>query len=157
MSLAFSAATAERVREAIRQSLDKQAALLPVLSLAQEEFGALSREALQLVAATLGLPYQHVESTATFYSMFTRVPRGRYHIQVCRTLSCAMLGAPSLLQHLEEKLGVKPGEVTSDGKFSFEGVECLALCGDGPAAQINQTNYVHLTIEKLDALLASLE
>lgn len=156
MPQAFSDESLARIDKALTESLDAQAALLPVLYIAQEQFGFLSQDALRLVAEKLNLTFQHVESTATFYTMFKREPVGRYHIQVCRTLSCAMLGAPNLTAHLSATLGIKPGEVTPDGKFSLEEVECLALCGSGPAVQINKTNYERVTPEALDRLLASL-
>lgn len=156
MALAFSAESEAKIQSALSECYNPQAALLPVLYIAVEEFGSLTPEVLDLVAGRLDLPRQHVEGVATFYTMYPRQARGRYHIQVCRTLSCALMGGPRIVEHLETRLGIKPGEVTPDGTFSLEEVECLALCGGGPAMLINQTPYENLTVESVDLLLARL-
>ena len=153
MALAFSAESEQRIREALDEYHDAQAALLPVLHVAQDQFGWLSGEAIDLVARRLALPRMHVVSVVSFYTMFHTQPVGRHHIQVCRTISCAMAGAPSIVRHIEEKLGIGPGEVTPDGRFSLEEVECLALCGSGPAMLVNKTEYENLSPQKVDAIL----
>ena len=85
--------------------------------------------------------------------MLHQRPVGKYHIQVCRTLSCALAGAPKLTEHLERRLGVQEGEVSADGRWSFEEVECLGSCGTGPVCQINDVYFEKLSAEKLDQLL----
>jgi len=156
MALSFSTESEARIAEALGEYYNPQAALIPVLFIAADQFGALGPEVLDLVATRLGLPRMFVEGVSSFYTMLPKAPRGRYHFQVCRTLSCAMLGAPVLTEHLKERLGIKPGEVSADGRYSLEEVECLALCGSGPAMLVNQTAYQNLTVAELDRILASL-
>ncbi len=153
MALEFSAESEARIQRALEEYYDRQAALLPVLYVAQDQFGHVTPEVTELVAKRLQLPRMHVESVASFYTMYYKAPIGRYHVQICRTLSCAMSGAGAVIQHVKKKLAIGPGEVTPDGKFSMEEVECLALCGSAPAMIINKTNYENLTIEKVDQIL----
>lgn len=135
----------------------KQAALLPVLWVAQRQFGWISGEAMELVARTLEISPAHVFGVVTFYTMYHKKKPGKYHLQVCRTLSCAMMGADKLLNHLKNRLGIDEGDMTADGKFSLATVECLASCGTAPAMQVNETYYENLTTEELDRILASLD
>ncbi len=135
----------------------KQAALLPVLWVAQRQFGWISGEAMELVARTLDISPAHVFGVVTFYTMYHKKKPGKHHLQVCRTLSCAMMGADKLLDHLKNRLGIDEGEMTTDGKFSLATVECLASCGTAPAMQINETYYENLTTEELDRILESLK
>lgn len=123
----------------------KRAAILPVLWLAQEEFGYLSHEVLAFVAERLELSPAFVASVASFYSMLYKRPMGKYHIQVCRNLSCSLLGAEAILACLKERLGIDVGETTPDGKFSLSEVECLASCGTAPMMQINDRYWENLT------------
>ncbi len=157
MALEFTPESEAKVKEFEETYYNKMACLLPTLWVAQDQFGYLPPEALDLVAERLELPRMHVESVASFYHLYKREKVGRHHIQICRTLSCAMFGSQTLLEHLEEKYNLKPGEVTPDGKFSLETAECLALCGTGPAMLINKDTYEHVTVEKLDKILDSLE
>jgi NADH-quinone oxidoreductase subunit E len=157
MALEFSTESEARIKHVLSEYYDKQAALLPVLYVAQDQFGHINAEICQLVAQRLELDRMHVESVASFYTMYYKQPIGRHHIQVCRTLSCAMAGSGRLVDYLSTKLGIKPGEVTPDGKFSLEAVECLAMCGSAPVMIINKTNHENLTNEKVDEILASLK
>jgi NADH-quinone oxidoreductase E subunit len=125
----------------------RRAALMPTLWLAQREFGWLSLPVLEYVAELMELPLAWVTSVASFYTMYWKEPRGRWHIQVCRNLSCALRGAEDILHALEARLGIRDGERTADGKFSLEEVECLASCGTAPCLQVNNDEY-H---ENLDA------
>lgn len=136
---------------------NKRAALLPVLWLAQEQFGYLPNDALECVAKVLGLSPIHVYSVATFYTMFHRTPPGRHHIQVCRTLSCALNGADKIVDHLKDKLHIDEGGITADGRFSLCTVECLASCGIAPMMQVNDAYYENLTPGKVDGILESLK
>lgn len=135
---------------------NKQAALLPVLWLAQEERGYLSNETLKEVASLLDLSPIHVLSVATFYTMYHLQPPGKHHIQVCRTLSCALMGSDSILDYIKKKLNIDEGEVTTDKKFSLCTVECLASCGTGPMMMINEKYYENLNPQKIDQILESL-
>ncbi len=134
----------------------KRALLLSALYLAQEQFGWLSPEAIRRVADRLDLSTGQVVSAASFYSMFRFEPQGRYHIQVCEGLSCYLLGTQSLLDYLQARLGLEPGETSLDGKVSFEVVQCLAACDVAPALKVNDELFGSLTIEKIDILLENL-
>jgi NADH-quinone oxidoreductase subunit E len=132
-------------------------ALLPALHLIQEETGYVSEESMVYVAAKLGVSPAFVVGVVSFYTMFHRKPVGRHHIQVCRTLPCALRGCRSLLQHAERRLGIRDGETTPDGRFSLATVECLGNCDKAPALQINDRDYGPLDDRALDALLETLK
>ena len=134
-----------------------KAALLPVLWEVQKANGSIDLRAEEWVAARLGVAASHVHGCVTFYTMYKQRPSGRYHIQLCTTLSCMLRGSDELMRHLEHKLGIKEGETTPDGKFSLVRVECLGSCGTAPMFQLNDTYYENLTIESVDRLLASLD
>jgi NADH-quinone oxidoreductase E subunit len=131
-------------------------ALLPALALAQKEHGWLSPEVLEEVAEVMGLSPAQVGSVASFYTMFNRRPVGKYLIQVCTNVTCSLLGAEHLVDHLKQKLGIGVGETTPDGRFTLLEVECLGSCGTAPVMQINDTYYENLTAEKVDQILAEL-
>jgi NADH-quinone oxidoreductase subunit E len=131
----------------------KQAAILPTLWLVQNQEGWISPESMEYVAKILELSPVHVYSVVTFYTMFHTKPAGRNHIQVCRTLSCALRGSDDIINHIKDKLSIDEGEVSSDGKFSFCTVECLASCGTAPMMMINEKYHEDLTKEKVDEIL----
>jgi NADH-quinone oxidoreductase subunit E len=133
-----------------------KAALLPVLWEVQKAKGWISLEAEDWIARRLGVSAAHVHGCVTFYTMYKQKPSGKYHIQLCTTLSCMLRGSDELLKHLEGKLGIKEGETTPDGKFSIVRVECLGSCGTAPMFQLNDTFHENLTLEKVDRLLESL-
>lgn len=134
----------------------QRARMLSALYLAQEQYGWLSPAALERVSERLGVKVGSVKSTASFYTMFRLEPRGEYHIQVCEGLSCFLVGgAEPILDHLIEKLGIHPGEVTRDGLFSLEVVQCLAACGSAPAVRVNDVLYEHVTPDSLRELIVS--
>src|SRR5215467_8281518 len=114
MALQFSAATLSKYHEILARYPERQAALLPTLWLAQEEFGWLSHEALAYVAELMQLPAARVAGVASFYTMYYKQPVGKYHVQVCRTLSCALRGAGDITACLEKRLGIKLGETTAN-------------------------------------------
>lgn len=134
-----------------------RSAILPLLFIMQRERGYLDNPGINYVAEKLGLVPTTVWEVATFYSMFYVKPMGKHHIQVCKTLSCKIMGEPAVTAHLSERLGIKPGETTPDGKFSLSLVECLGSCGTAPMFQIGFDYYEDLTIEKVDRILDSLE
>ena len=146
-----------KVAEALSHYPNKRSAVLPVLWLAQREWGWLSPAALRLVAHTVELPEPEVFGIATFYTMFNLKPVGKYHLQVCMTLSCSLMGADRLFRHLERRLGVGHGETTADGRFTLRKVECLAACGYGPCVQVNFDYHHDLDERKMDALLERLK
>lgn len=134
----------------------KRAALLWLCHLLQDHFGALGEEQVQWMAAKLGIPPMNVAEVVTFYPMFTQKPRGKFHIKVCRTLSCELSGCGGLLKHLQQKLGVGVDETTPDGLFTISTVECLAACGTGPALMINDEHFDSVTPDRLNAIIESI-
>jgi NADH-quinone oxidoreductase subunit E len=145
-----------RIAELLTRYPTRRAALLPVLWLCQERYGWISAGVIEAVAARLGESPAFVEGVVTFYTMYYTKPPARYVLQVCETLSCAVCGGSELLEHLERRLGVKPGEKTADGLFQLVGVQCLGACGSAPVVQINDDYYENLTPARLDAVLDEL-
>ena len=135
----------------------KEAAMLPVLYLAQREFGYIGDAAIDYVARLMEQTPARVRGVVSFYTMFYTQPIGRHHIQVCRTLPCALGGAEKVTAFLTQKLGIKPGQTTADGRFTLSEVECLASCGTAPMMQINDDYYENLTETKIDEILAGLK
>jgi NADH-quinone oxidoreductase E subunit len=156
VSVAFSDTARRELEAVLARYPDKEAAILPALHLAQREFGYVSDEAIVYVATLLGFTPARIEGVATFYTMYNRKPVGKYHLQICRNLSCSLLGAEHLIEHVSKKLGIQPGETTPDGKFTLSKVECLGSCGTAPVLQLNNDYHEDLTEEKIDALLAGL-
>ena len=136
----------------------QKSALLPILHFVQAEFGWVSAPAMDNVADYLKIQDIEVYEVATFYSMYFMRPQGKYMLEVCRTGPCCLVGAEKIMDHIEQKLGVKEGDVTPDGLFSWRGVECLAACGYGPVLQISPeyTFYEKLTNESVDQLISDL-
>jgi NADH-quinone oxidoreductase subunit E len=136
----------------------KRSALIPILLLiVQRERGWIDNPGVNFVAKFLELEVTDVWETATFYSMFNMRPIGRHHIQICKTLSCKIMGEPAITDHICTKLGIHPGETTADGKFTVSMVECLGSCGTAPMMQIGFDYHEDLTTEKVDEILGSLD
>jgi NADH-quinone oxidoreductase E subunit len=133
-----------------------RSAILPLMFIVQRERGYLDPPGVTYLAKRLRLRVTDIWEVATFYSMLHTKPIGKYHIQICRTLSCKIMGAEKITTYCSEKLGIKPGETTTDGRFSLSQVECLGSCGTAPMFQINFDYYENLTPEKIDTILASL-
>jgi len=132
----------------------QKSALIPVLHLAQEEFGGwLSAETMDYVASVLNLEPIEVYEVATFYSMYNLKPVGRYLFEVCQTGPCMLNGSDNIIKYIFEKLGIKPGETTTDGMFTLKTVECLGACGYAPMMQLGKNYREHLTKEKVDAII----
>jgi NADH-quinone oxidoreductase subunit E len=157
MSLAFSSESKQQIEKILGRYPNKMAACLPVLHVAQEEFGHVSRDAMDLVAEVLELPPSHVYGVATFYTMYNKQPVGRYHVQACTNVSCMLCGAHDVLGRLEKKLGIRAGETTRDGLFTLSEVECLAYCGTAPAVQINDEIHELVSPDKVDELIDRLK
>jgi NADH-quinone oxidoreductase E subunit len=134
---------------------DKLAATLPALHIAQRDFGFVSLAAMKAVAKALSIPEGHVFGVASFYTLYQKHPVGKFHIQVCTNLPCALNGGAQLLEKVCAKTGVKPGQGPSgDGLWSIEEVECLASCGSGPCLQVNADVYEEFVDEpKLDEIM----
>ena len=120
----------------------RRAALMPVLWLAQREFGWISVEAQAYVARLMELPVAWVEGVVSFYTMYYRRPMGRHHLQICTNVSCRLRGADLVLSALRHRLDIEPGETTRDGEFSLDRAECLGSCGTAPVVQIGSGAYV---------------
>ena len=127
-----------------------------MLWIAQREWGWLSPAALRLAARTVELPEPEVFGIATFYTMFNLQPVGRYHLQVCMTLSCSLMGAERLYRQLSRRLGIGHRETTPDGRFTLSRVECLAACSGAPCLQVNHDYHENLNEAALDRLLERL-
>ena len=157
MTSAFSPAAQARIPDLIARYAEKRGALLPLLWLAQEEQGYVSEEAMKEIAGLLDLTPPQVYETVTFYTMYNRRPIGKHHIQVCRSLMCALVGTDNLLAWIHAKLGIKTGQTTPDGVFTLSQVECLGSCGTGPMMQINDDYYERLTQDKTNRILDDLK
>jgi NADH-quinone oxidoreductase subunit E len=157
MALQFSPEALKKFESIVARYPKKEAAMLPVLYLAQEEFGYLSDDAIAYVAMLMEQSPARVRGVVTFYTMLNTKPVGRHHIQVCRTLSCALAGAENITRFVTSHLGISPGETTPDGRFTLSEVECLASCGTGPMMQINDDYYEGLTEKKVSEILESLK
>jgi NADH-quinone oxidoreductase subunit E len=127
--------------------------VLPCLRRIQEDRGYVADEDIAGLVAYLGVPRIQVEEVLSFYGQFRRAPVGRCHIETCRNISCSLLGAERLIDHLSRKLGIRPGETTADGRFSLATVECMASCGTAPVVVVNGTYHESMSAEKLDALI----
>ena len=132
----------------------QKSAILPVLHLAQQEFGGwLDVPVMDYVASLLKIEPIEVYEVATFYSMYNLKPVGRYMFEVCQTGPCMLNGSDNIIKYIFEKLGVKPGETTADGMFTLKTVECLGACGYAPMMQLGKNYREHLTKEKVDAII----
>lgn len=132
----------------------QKSALIPVLHLAQEEFGGwLSSDTMDYVASLLSLEPIEVYEVATFYSMFNLKPVGKYLFEVCQTGPCMLRGSDGIVDYIYEKLGIRPGETTADGMFTLKTVECLGACGYAPMLQLGKHYREHLTKERVDQLI----
>ena len=134
-----------------------KSAILPILHLAQAEWGWLSPEVMDYVAEILSIEPIEVYEVATFYTMFHVDPVGSHVLEICRTGPCCLLGADELITHLENKLGIKMGETTPDGKFTLKGVECLAACGFAPVVQVREQYFENVNPAKADEMLQFLD
>ncbi len=132
----------------------QKSAILMILHLAQQEFGGwLDVPVMDYVASLLRLEPIEVYEVATFYSMFNLKPVGRYVFEVCQTGPCMLKGSDDIIKYIEQRLGIKPGETTSDGMFTLKTVECLAACGYAPMMQFGKSYREHLTKEKVDQVI----
>ncbi|MEK6696825.1 MAG: NADH-quinone oxidoreductase subunit NuoE [Candidatus Deferrimicrobiota bacterium] len=153
MSVAFSETGRAEFERLLTRYPDRKAVILPALHLAQKEFGYVSDEAIVYIAGLVGASPADIEGVASFYTMYNRKPVGKYHVQICRNISCSLLGAEHLIEHVSKKLGVRPGETTTDGKFTLATVECLGSCGTAPVMQVNDEYHENLTVESIDRIL----
>lgn len=147
----------DEIAEILSRYPVRRSALLPLLYLAQQEEGYVSEAAMREIAGILRLTPPQVYEVVTFYTMFQLKPIGTFHIQVCKSLMCALVGSDELLKWLKVRLGIGPGETSADKLFTISTVECLASCGTGPMMQVNDEYYERLTEDMLDRILADLK
>jgi len=136
---------------------NKNSLMLPSLWIVQYQEGWISLDAMRFIAKKLDCSPMEVYSVASFYTMFNLQPIGKYHIQLCRTLSCMLCGSKTLQDHLQNRLNIKAGETTPDRQYTLSLVECLGSCGTAPCMRINDDYIEQLSIEKLDEILNGLE
>ncbi len=146
----------DEIEEILSRYPVKRSALIPLLYVAQRDHGHVTESAMLEIAHLLKLTPPQVYETITFYTMFNLKPMGKFHIQVCKSLMCALVGSDTVIEWIKAKLGIAPGESTTDGLFSLSVVECLAACGTAPMMQINDDYYERLTEDKVDRILADL-
>jgi NADH-quinone oxidoreductase subunit E len=149
--------TDRRIDELLAQFPRKGSALLPALHLIQEEKGHVSEELMEYVAGKIGVSPAFVAGVVSFYTLFHPKPVGRHHVQVCRTLPCALRGANELMAHLKKRLAIGDGGRRADGKYSLASVECLGACDRAPFIQINDREYGPVDPAKMDEILKRLE
>jgi NADH-quinone oxidoreductase subunit E len=130
--------------------------VLPCVRRIQEDRGYVADSDIDGLVDYLGVPRIQIEEVLSFYGQFRRKPIGRCHIQACRNISCSLLGAERILDHLTQKLGIAPGQTTADGRYTLSTVECLAACGTAPVLMVDDTYHESMTPEKIDALLQTL-
>jgi len=130
--------------------------VLPCLRRIQEQRGYVAEEDIEELAEFLDVPRIQIEEVLSFYTQFRRQPIGRWHLQVCRNVSCSMRGAETVLAHLERTLGIRPGETTADGRYTLSTVECLGSCGTAPALMVNDRYVENLTPDRIQALIREL-
>lgn len=146
----------EKMKERLPPGLNSTL-LLPCLHRIQQDRGFVADSDIDGLVEYLGVPRIQIEEVLSFYTMLRRKPIGRWHVQVCRNVSCAMLGAERLLGHLGDKLGVAPDQTTADGRFTLSTCECLGSCGTAPVVMVNEAYHENQTAESLDSLLEGLK
>ncbi len=157
MSFSFNDINITKIENLKKRYPSPKALTLPLLWMVQEQEGFISLEAMEEIAKYTTRPAMEIYKTATFYTMFNLAPVGEHHIQLCKTLSCALCGKDDILAYIKETLDIEVGETTKDGKFTLTQVECLGSCGTAPMMQINQTNHESLSIEKIEKILEELQ
>lgn len=157
MSEEFSPKVKSQLAELVAKYEQPQSALLPALYIAQEQFGFLSNDVLELVARELKIPAAIAFEAASFYTMFKRRDMGRWCLQVCNNVTCTMMGSESLLQVVKEELGLVPGQVAEDKLFSLLCVQCLGSCDTAPVVQVNEDYCEKLDPERFRKLLRTLK
>jgi len=133
-----------------------RSAMIPLLHLAQEQEGWVTDEAMTQIGELVGTTSAEVLGTCSFYEMYKRHPVGKYVINICTTMSCALMGAGELMEHAESRLGVRSGSTTSDGLFTLEGAECQAACTEAPCLQVNYRHQYRVTADQFDELIDEL-
>ena len=147
----------EKIKSEMQRYETKQSAIIPALYQVQEQYGWVSKEALDFLADLMEIPVAEIREVFTFYTMFNQKPTGKFHLQVCTNISCSMSGGRELTDYICKKLNVKPGDTTADGKFSVSKVECLGSCDTAPVMQNNFEYHENLNEAKIDQIIESLQ
>jgi NADH-quinone oxidoreductase E subunit len=156
MEIKFTDQSLKKLEEARSHYPTAEAALMPALWIAQEQFGWISTDAMKYVGELLGIPFEHVLGVAEFYTMYNKKPVGKYHLQVCTNVSCMLCGGYDVVDYISNKLDIEVGETTPDGKFTLIEAECLGSCGTAPMMQVNNYYEENLSKDKIDSLLEKL-
>ena len=157
MAFKFTEENLKKIEEVRKKYPTGLAAVMPVVYIAQEQNGYISEEAMSEIANVLNIDKVSVLSVVTFYTMYHTKPMGKYHVQVCTNVSCMLRGAYDLWDGVREKLGLDHMEVSADGKFSLEEVECMGACGYAPMIAVNEDYFENLSKEKVFEILDSLK
>jgi NADH-quinone oxidoreductase E subunit len=157
MEFKFTQENLYNVNEVIRRYPDKRAAVMPVLWLAQEQNGWISKEVMQEVAKILEINPEDVLGIVTFYTMYHQKPMGKYHLQVCTNVSCMLRGAYDIFEKVKQRLGIENMQVTDDYKFSLEEVECMGSCGTAPMMAVNEDYFEDLSVERVNKIIEDLK
>jgi NADH-quinone oxidoreductase E subunit len=144
------------IKEKAKRYPKRKSAILPALTVAYRQLGYVDDAIYREISKVIEIPYIEIAEAATFYTMFPKKPRGKYLLQVCNNISCALMGSDSMIQYLEEKLNISKGETTDDDLFTLISVECLGSCSTAPMIQINNDYYENLNRDKVDELLDKL-
>lgn len=154
----FAGKSREEIEESLKKYPNKKSAVMDMLRIAQKERGHITKQDMEEISELLEINPIVVNSAATFYTMYeVDRPIGKHHIWVCRNISCSLLGADHIMSYLEDKLGIKMGETTSDGNITLDVAECLGSCGTAPMMQIDDDYHENLTEEKIDKILEGLD
>lgn len=157
MEFKFTPENLDKINEALKRYPSKQAALMPVLWIAQEQNGWISNEVMQEVARILEITPEDVLGVVTFYTMYFKKPMGKYHLQVCTNVSCMLRGAYDIYENVKKNLGLENMQVSPDQKFSLEEVECMGACGDAPMIAVNEDYFENLSVEKVNKIIEDLK
>lgn len=149
-------ASVEAIRAKTAEYPRRKSAILPAITIAYQQVGHLNEAIYEEISRIIRIPASEIAEAASFYTLFPKQPVGKYLIQVCHNISCALMGADGLVEYLEKKLGIKKGETTRDNLFTLISVECLGSCATAPMMQINNDFYENLTPQKVDQILEEL-
>ncbi len=147
----------QEIQKIINKYPDTASALLPVLHALQNQTGFISEEIINALSEFLKIPATDIQGIVSFYTMFNRKPIGKYHLQVCRNLSCSLMGSEHIVEFLKKKLGIEEGETTKDGVFTLSTVECLGSCGTAPVIMINDDFYENVSEKTLEKIIVDLK
>ncbi len=148
--------TVEEIRAALKRYPRPRSAVLDVLRAVQRQFGYCEPVALREAAEVMGLDANALQMLVTFYDMFYEHPVGEHILMPCKNIACFLRGSDDLIAHISEKLGIRPGETTADGKFTLQPMECLAACDLAPMMIADEAYYGNLTNERVDEIIATL-